>query len=112
MAVHPDWVTVHGAIEAGCFELGERAGQDLVTGPPGPRLLEENVLEPIGVGQRLFESRWHVGFALAEDIALVLGIGVHPERGDADIAPENVTSLNDRVLAQLIGRDALPLNRD
>ena len=42
----------------------------------------------------------------------MLRVGVEPRDGDADVAVQHVAPLDDRIVAELLGVDALPLHLD
>ena len=62
--------------------------------------------------ERELYSGGRVAFHPAEHVGVVLCIGVEPRDRDADVAVEQISSLNDRIVAELLGGRSLPLDVD
>ena len=89
----------------------QHRAENLVAGAAGPRFLHRDVLHRVGVGERALEAGGRVGFAGAQDVGVVLRVGVQARDRDADVAVEDVARLDDRIVAELVALHALPLHR-
>ena len=47
------------------------------------------------VFRHFFRPSGHVGLSLLQDVAVVLGVGVQPLGGDAEVRPQHVAALDD-----------------
>src|SRR5438034_7325843 len=80
-----DWMTVDRRRQPFGFCGGERAGERLVAGRAGFRVLKGELLEPVGGFQPVSEALRRVRFAGFEDVRVVLRVGREAVIDDAAV---------------------------
>ena len=112
MAVQPDGMRILGAVDFFVAHALERGRQHLIAGAARPEFLDRDILQSVGRAHRVLEPRRHVGLALAEHVAVVLRVGIEPQRRDAEVAVQHVTTQNGGIDAHQLRAAELPLNFD
>ena len=88
VAMIADGVRVHRAINAVRPHLSERAREDLISGQARLHVVEQDVLEPVGVREALSQPGGHFGLSVLHDITHVLGVRVEVLSDDAEVSPQ------------------------
>ena len=79
---------------------------------PGFDFVHDDVLQGVPVRERFADALGRVGLAGPQHVGEVLGIGVQPRDGDADVAVQHVAALDDGVVAEIVGALAAALDLD
>jgi len=70
------------------------AAKHFVATPPRPHLAQQDVLQPIRVLEGLLQALRDVPFTGPQDVPHVLRVGVQAQRGDAEVAVQDVAALD------------------
>ncbi len=95
MTVAAKRVGVDRRLDAFFFCLRQGAGKDLVAAATHGELAGQDILQTIGVEHGFGDSSRHVGFTGAQDISVLLHIGIQAQIGDAEIDMQQITFAGD-----------------
>jgi len=90
MPIVPDRVRVDEPLQPRFPRIILDGKEHLIPRAAGDHLLPVEVLHLVGVVEAFKETFGHVRLIRAEDVADMLGVGVHPHEGDADVDVEHI----------------------